>query len=210
MKIYDYGLELIRVEEKHLEILRQWRNSPDISKYMEFREYITPEMQQSWFEKINSVFNFYFIVNYKDHLIGLIHLSDIDFEKQYAKAGLFISDQRFIDTHLPVKASLAILDFAFNSLFLKNIEAKVKSDNTKAINYNKALGFRFLPDDGNKSFRIINLSAKNYRKHTHIIKQAAKRNEISEHSVSFDNSMPIENEIANLLEMRQASHAIQN
>ena len=42
---------LRRVENKDIEMIRNWRNDPKISQYMSFRDYITPEMQKKWFDK---------------------------------------------------------------------------------------------------------------------------------------------------------------
>ena len=37
-----YGITLKRLTVDKIELVRNWRNDPKISQYMEFRDYITP------------------------------------------------------------------------------------------------------------------------------------------------------------------------
>ena len=39
-------IELIPLKEEHIEIIRNWRNSEDVSQYMYSDEFITPSMQK--------------------------------------------------------------------------------------------------------------------------------------------------------------------
>ena len=78
MKFRKYGITLTRLREDDIELVRKWRNSPGIQQYMEYREFITEEMQKKWFESINNLQNFYFIIEYENKKIGLINTSNID------------------------------------------------------------------------------------------------------------------------------------
>ena len=40
MKISNYGLELISLTESDLEMVRNWRNQPDVTEFMFFQEEI--------------------------------------------------------------------------------------------------------------------------------------------------------------------------
>ena len=62
MIVEQYGLRYLRVTKNDLELLRYWRNQQYIRDTMQFKEYITPDMQKSWFEKINNKSNYYFII----------------------------------------------------------------------------------------------------------------------------------------------------
>ena len=44
-----YGVKLERLTADKIELVRNWRNDPKISQYMEFRDHITAEMQKKWF-----------------------------------------------------------------------------------------------------------------------------------------------------------------
>ena len=162
MIIFGNGIELHRLEEKHIEMLRNWRNAPDIVQHMEYREHITTEMQKKWFRKINTPLNFYFIIYHKEQAIGMIHLSDIDVEKKCGIVGLFISDQNYLSSLFPVAASALLLDFTFTVLHLEKVEAKVKSDNIRALNYNKMLGFEKQEMEMGTAFCKLFLTTPNY------------------------------------------------
>ncbi len=53
------------LREKDIELIRQWRNSPQINQFMEFRGNISPEKQREWFKSVNNFDNFYFIIEYQ-------------------------------------------------------------------------------------------------------------------------------------------------
>ena len=167
----QYDIELVRLEAENIELLRQWRNAPEIVKNMEFQEYITSEMQVKWFQKINDINNFYFLIRKNKEWIGMIHLSAINYHKNTADAGIFISKQSYINTSIPAHASFALLDFAFDDLKLKSIYIKVHKNNKKALKYNQHLGFLYTEESLNPSFIIMKLSNKNYTSKTLRIKR---------------------------------------
>jgi hypothetical protein len=59
--ISKYDVTLHRLSKAKIELVRQWRNDPKISQYMIYREIITLEQQEKWFERINNDKNYYFI-----------------------------------------------------------------------------------------------------------------------------------------------------
>lgn len=91
-----YGVKLKRLTHDKIELLRQWRNDPKIQQYMIYRETITPEMQEKWFQKINNDHNFYFIIEYEGKEIGCVNIKDVDYEKKCGEPGIFIYDDRYI------------------------------------------------------------------------------------------------------------------
>ena len=114
MKLIKYGLTLKRLTKEDIELLRNWRNSESVNRFMEYREYITPEMQEKWFESINNPNNFYYIIIYNDEKIGLINDKGFDrFGKATSEAGLFIAVDKYKNTFVPVLASLILLEVSF-------------------------------------------------------------------------------------------------
>jgi UDP-4-amino-4,6-dideoxy-N-acetyl-beta-L-altrosamine N-acetyltransferase len=137
------GITLTKLSEDSLELLRNWRNTPEISDNMEFREYISKEEQALWFKNLCLNTNYYFIISYHKKKIGLIHLNNFDTITESAHAGLFIAEKEYVGTGVSLGASLLLLTFAFENLELKIIYAKVKRDNLSALKYNTGLGFIF-------------------------------------------------------------------
>lgn len=144
MELVNYGIILRRLTKDKIELVRQWRNDPKIQQYMEYREYITPEMQVAWFRRINNENNYYFIVIWDEKEIGLANLKDIDYENGICEPGLFIFDEQYWDSDVAIRAALCMNDFMWNTLNLKKAIIHVMSDNVRAINFNKFLGYKLL------------------------------------------------------------------
>ena len=141
MKITRYGLTLERLKPDQLELVRNWRNDQKISRFMFYHGEITATMQQEWFASIDNEQNFFFIIWYKEEAVGLINISSIDWENKTAYTGLFIYEEKFWGSDVPVMASLAMLDVFFLLFDIQSVYAKVKGSNKVAHNYNSSLGF---------------------------------------------------------------------
>lgn len=141
MKVIKYGVCLNRLTETDIELVRNWRNDPKISQYMEYREYITPEMQYNWFQKINNEHNYYFIAEYDNKKIGLINIKDIDMVRKCGETGIFIYDDQYLNGDVSFRCAFCNIDFAFENLNLNFLYGHIMSNNKRAIRYNKALGF---------------------------------------------------------------------
>jgi UDP-4-amino-4,6-dideoxy-N-acetyl-beta-L-altrosamine N-acetyltransferase len=141
---YDVLLERLTLDK--IELVRNWRNDPKISQYMDFREYITSEMQLNWFNKINNDNNYYFIVIYKNENIGLTNIKDIDYIKKCGEPGLFIYKDEYLNTDVGFRIALCYSDFAFDYLNLEYLSGHVLSNNKRSIRFSKALGY-IIPED---------------------------------------------------------------
>lgn len=142
MELTKYGVTLRRLTLDKIEMVRNWRNHPKISQYMEFQEYITPEMQLNWFNKINNDNNFYFIIEFEGLEIGLINIRDIDYEKLEGEGGIFIYNDSYLNSDVSFRSVLCLFDYFFELLKFKKIIAHILSDNKRAFQYNKLLGFK--------------------------------------------------------------------
>ena len=71
----QFDVRLIRLSEEDLELIRSWRNAAHVVNQMIYREYITPEMQQTWFQTINNKYNYYFVIEFegKNTNLGIIN-----------------------------------------------------------------------------------------------------------------------------------------
>lgn len=168
MIIEKYGIVLRKLEsDADLELVRTWRNSPEVNQFMFFRDHITIEMQKNWFNKINNEENYFFILEFENKKIGLINLKDINYRSKEAESGFFIGELDYRDGTIGVQAYFALLDFAFDDLGLEKIIASVRTDNKKAIAFNKGAGF-IVSDDNEELFT---LSKANYIKKTARIKK---------------------------------------
>lgn len=144
MYIEAYGIKLIRLEEKYIEILRQWRNLPHVQSQMEYREYITPEMQAKWFASIDNEYNNYFLVEVGGELIGVISATQIDWDNNITgNGGIFIANEKFIDTDYPARAALLLTDLGFYIGMQKNY-VRILAENKQSIAFNTLIGYELM------------------------------------------------------------------
>lgn len=136
-----YGIKLNRLTHDKIELVRRWRNDPKISKFMEFRDEITSEMQERWFSKIDNDNNFYFLIEIDKKEIGLINVKDVDYERGIGEPGIFIWDDKYLNSDISFRAALCLTDFCFEALKLNILIIHVLSDNKRAIEYNEAYGY---------------------------------------------------------------------
>jgi len=157
MKIENYGVVLTRLTEEKIELVRNWRNDPKISQYMEFKEYITPEMQINWFRRIDNENNFYFIIEFEKKEIGLINVRDIDYNEKVGEGGIFIYDDDCLNSDLSFRVGVLLNDFCFETLKLEKLKAHILNNNKRAIQFNKMFGYKIVDgqDDVNNQLYYL-------------------------------------------------------
>lgn len=147
LTLTGYGVTLRRLTHDKIEMLRQWRNDPKIQQYMVYREYITPEMQEVWFQKINNDHNFYFIIEYEGREVGMINIKDVDYEKKTGEPGIFIYDERLWDSDVGIRTSLCFGEFLWNTLSLDSTYVHVVASNKRAVQFNQFLDYEIIQND---------------------------------------------------------------
>lgn len=144
MIIRGYGIELIRLKEEDIELVRQKRNSPEIQNTMEYRDTITVEMQKSWFDSIDNIHNHYYIIKYDGMKCGLINGAQVDWDAGITRSGgIFIWEKSALESHVTTGASILLTRTSF-LLGLHSTFIKILRNNTKAIQYNHNLGYEIL------------------------------------------------------------------
>ena len=138
----NYGIKLVRLTADKIDMVRNWRNDPKISQYMEYQEIITPEMQEKWFNSINNDNNLYYIVEYKSEEIGLINIKDIDYINKTGEGGVFIYNDRYLNTDISYKSHICLFDYYFFILNLDEIRSHVRGFNQRARRLTLYLGFK--------------------------------------------------------------------
>ena len=140
MIISKYGINLKQIATSDLEMIRSWRNSDYVKKYMVFQDHITSEMQQNWFHSIDNVNNYYFLIIQDHETIGLANIKDINYDLKTGESGIFMKSEEYTNSDSGVKATLALLDFAFIKLNLARLYQTITKTNKAAQNFNKHLG----------------------------------------------------------------------
>ncbi|HAB89943.1 MAG TPA: hypothetical protein DCF84_05345 [Bacteroidetes bacterium] len=102
------NISFIPLQAKHLELVRQWRNSSMVNHHMINQEHITKEQQQQWYQSRNSTREAYFIAQYLGDNIGMFYWTDVSQEASSIQTHGFIGETQWHKT--PV-SSLAIIAF---------------------------------------------------------------------------------------------------
>lgn len=138
--------QLRSIEEQDLPLLLTWRNKPHVLQNMEYQEPIFLEQHLQWHQHIQANEYHYFIIETLQKIpVGTIYVSGKTVDNG-AESGLYIGNEDYIGTGITVEASQMIIDYAFNTLKLSYLTAKVKTSNNLVIAYNQALGFKIDSD----------------------------------------------------------------
>jgi RimJ/RimL family protein N-acetyltransferase len=165
------NFRFIKLQQENLELVRQWRNSPRISQFMEYREYITPEMQQKWFDSVNNDHNLYLIVEHEYKKIGLINAKGIDWEQASIEGGIFFWEEEVYNTPIPAFVSILFAELMIRILRL-TVYAHVLKTNDRAIRYNLQLGFELCPGQENVENQQYVLTPEKYLEKSAKIRKA--------------------------------------
>jgi len=141
MLIRKYGITLRKIRLQDIELVREKRNLEEVKQFMEYREHITTAMQLSWFNSINNFENFYYIIEYQGSPIGLLNDKNMDWVARTSESGLFMWDSEFVNSFVPVLASLVLLDVGFYYLNWNYSYIRVLRNNKQAKEYVSCLGY---------------------------------------------------------------------
>ena len=136
-------IEFIPLEKADLELVRNWRNSPDVSKYMYSGDYISPEQQENWFRKINSdPAQKYWLFAENGKKLGLVSVYNINSKFQTCHWAFYIGDPMGRKKGIGSKVEFKLLDYVFNELKMNKLIGEVLSFNTSVISMHEKFGFR--------------------------------------------------------------------
>ena len=173
--IKKYGILLRPLERVDLELVRRWRNDPSISRHMEFREYISCDDQIRWFDSINNAFNLYWIVQFDEVPVGLFNFKNINLTDRSAEAGIFIWECALLNSTFAFATAISALDYAFDTLGLSVIHARILDQNKRAIRFNKALGFVPTLNTSPNANRLYTLESERYATSAETIRRVLEK-----------------------------------
>ncbi len=154
---------LKRIQEDDIELIRNWRNSPDINQYMEFRDYISGDMQHEWFNSVNNSNNLYFLIITDGKKIGLANGKNINWNERTIEGGIFLWDKDYYGTHVPVYVYLILSELLLNVLNLVSY-GRVLKDNIRAQRFDKMLGYELCEGQENVENQLYKLTKESYQK----------------------------------------------
>ena len=136
-------IKLVDVEEKDIELIRQWRNSPEVSSYMYSEDKISEDQQKQWFMKIkNDKSCKYWIVEYNDRQLGLASLTGINENLNSCYWAFYLGDTNLRGAGIGGKVEYNVLSYVFDVLKLHKLRCEVFTFNDKVIKMHEKFGFR--------------------------------------------------------------------
>ena len=127
----------------------KWRNDPEVFKFTGniYNHEITIDNELEWIRKVTANPTDYRCAILVDEVyVGNIYLTDI--KEGTAHFHIFIGDKSYWGKGVAKRASLLILEHAFNVLNIKEVLLRVRNVNTSAYNLYLRLGFKDVKVDG--------------------------------------------------------------
>lgn len=136
-------IKFIAIEPEHLELIRGWRNSFEISKNMYTSDEISKVQQIEWYEKLkNDKSCSFWMVQYNDaDLLGFGGISRIDKEKRKCFAAFYIGEVESWGKGIGAKIEFNGVSEIFDNYDMDVIYAEVMSFNTKVLKMHEKFGF---------------------------------------------------------------------
>lgn len=131
------------LEEKDLEMVRNWRNSPEVSQYMYTDNYISKENQIAWFAKVSADPTCeYLVVEYEGKPLGLLYFTEYSKTFDSCFWAFYLGDTSVRGAGIGTKIEYHALSYVFDTLQFNKLRCEVLIDNDKVIKMHEKFGFR--------------------------------------------------------------------
>lgn len=134
---------LVPLIKQDIELVRIWRNSPEVAQYMYTENEISAEQQEAWFERIkDDDTSRYWIIEYDNKKIGLASLTGISKVLSSCYWAFYLGTDIPRGGGIGSKIEFNILEYVFNDLKLNKLRCEVMTFNDKVISMHEKFGFR--------------------------------------------------------------------
>jgi UDP-4-amino-4,6-dideoxy-N-acetyl-beta-L-altrosamine N-acetyltransferase len=134
-------IKLLQLKESHIEKIRIWRMSKEVSSYMYTDPVINLEEQKKWFEKVRfDKFKKFWVVNVDGLDVGLVSLYDIDWVNERCFWAYYLADPSVRGKGVGGAIELNILRYVFEQMKLNKLCCEVLSSNEKVLEIHKKFG----------------------------------------------------------------------
>lgn len=134
-------VEFLKIREENLEMIRNWRNSPEVSNYMYTDDFITVDQQKKWFRQIkDDPTKKYWIIKVDDKYVGVVNLYDIDKRNKRCYWAYYLAESSIRGKGLGRLIELNIIKYIFEDLGLNKLCCEVLSFNEIVVKIHKKYG----------------------------------------------------------------------
>lgn len=137
------SIKLREINEEDLEVIMNWRMSPEVTKYMYTDPVLTMGSQKKWFQKINENKDKekYWIIQLENGIdVGLISVNNIDFINKTANWAYYLGDMEARGKGLAKTLECNLYDFVFEKLNLNKLWYEVLEFNDVVVKIHQKFG----------------------------------------------------------------------
>ena len=136
-------ITLNKLTAEDIELVRGWRNSKDVAKYMYTENTISSEQQKKWFASVEGREDCtYWIIEYDGKKLGLANLVNIDRTLQSCYWAFYLGDSSVRGAGIGSKIEYNVLAYVFDHLKLNKLRCEVFVENDMVIKMHEKFGFR--------------------------------------------------------------------
>ena len=134
---------ILDVNKDLVELVRTWRNSENVSKFMFTNHHISKEEHQRWIGKLqNADTAKAWIIKYNGKPVGLSSLSDIDYNKKSTEWGFYIADESTRGKGVGSASLYKLMEYVFDEMNFEKMHTKVLDNNPTALKLYDKFGFK--------------------------------------------------------------------
>lgn len=126
--------------EADLQIVREWRNHPDVRRFMYTQHEIGAEEHCAWFSRAQQDSNRHLLLYLQhDVPLGFVNITIVDAVARRAEWGFYLAPDAPRGTGY--RLGRAVLTYAFETIGLHKLCGEALAYNTRSIRFHEKLGF---------------------------------------------------------------------
>ena len=130
-----------KIKEEDLEMIMNWRMSPEVTKYMTTDPKLTLDGQKKWLRKINENRDeFYYVLEVDDTPVVIVFFVEWDKNADIIHTGVYIAVKEKRSIKLTADLQMSLYDFAFETLKVNKVAFEILGNNPMVIKFNERLG----------------------------------------------------------------------
>ena len=134
-------IKLVKLKESHIEKIRIWRMSKEVTSYMYTDPVITSEEQKQWFERVRfDKSKKFWVINVDGLDVGLVSLYDIDWVNERCFWAYYLAGSSVRGKGVGGAVELNMLRFVFEDMKLNKLCCEVLTSNDKVVEIHKKFG----------------------------------------------------------------------
>lgn len=129
------------LDERDLEKVMRWRMKPEITRYMYTDPDLNMKKQKKWFRKVSSDDSYrYWVIQVDNVDIGVMYLTNIDFENRKCSWGYYIANDSFRGRGLARALEYSLYEYVFEEMNFNKLWCEVLKQNEKVIKIHQKYG----------------------------------------------------------------------